>query len=40
MAKKKKRKGVFAYDIDKLNMWFALVALAAFVSVMWMIWDD
>ena len=37
---KKKRKGVFAHDIDRLNMWFAIVAVAAFVSVMWMIWDD
>jgi cbb3-type cytochrome oxidase cytochrome c subunit len=37
---KKKRKGVFAHDIDKLNMWFAFIAIAAFASVMWMIYDD
>jgi len=37
---KKKRKGVFARDIDKLNMWFAIIAVASFASVMWMIWDD
>ncbi len=37
---KKKRKGVFARDIDKLNMWFAIVAIASFLSVMWMIGDD
>ena len=37
---KKKRKGVFARDIDKLNMWFAIIAIASFLSVMWMIYDD
>ncbi|NKB90178.1 MAG: c-type cytochrome [Acidobacteria bacterium] len=37
---KKKRKGVFAHDIDRLNMWFAIIAIAAFTSVLWMIWDD
>ncbi len=37
---KKKRKGVFARDIDKLNMWFAIIAVASLVSVLWMIWDD
>ena len=37
---KKKRKGVFARDIDKLNKWFAIIAVASFVSVLWMIWDD
>ena len=36
----KKRKGVFARDIDKLNMWFAIVAIGAMLSVFWMIWDD
>lgn len=37
---KKKRKGVFARDIDKLNMWFAIIAIGAMLSVFWMIWDD
>ena len=37
---KKKRKGIFARDIDKLNMWFAIIAIASMASVMWMIGDD
>ncbi len=36
----KKRKGIYARDIDRLNMWFALVALASMLTVVWMIWDD
>ena len=35
-----KRKGVYARDIDKLNIIFAVVAIASFLSVVWMIWDD
>jgi cbb3-type cytochrome oxidase cytochrome c subunit len=35
-----KRKGVYARDIDKLNIIFAAVAIASFLSVVWMIWDD
>lgn len=37
---KKKRKGVYARDIDRLNRWFAVVAIITLASVMWMIWDD
>ena len=36
----KKRKGVYARDIDQLNVVFALVALGSLLSVLWMIWDD
>ncbi len=35
-----KRKGVYARDIDKLNIIFAAVAIASFLSVVWMIWAD
>lgn len=35
-----KRKGVYARDIDKLNVIFAVVAIASLLSVVWMIWDD
>ena len=35
-----KRKGVYARDIDKLNIIFAVVAVASLLSVLWMIWDD
>ena len=35
-----KRKGVYARDIDKLNIIFAAVAVASLLSVLWMIWDD
>lgn len=37
---KKKRKGVYARDVDQLNMLFGLVAIACLLSVFWMIWDD
>ena len=36
----KKRKGVYARDIDQLNVIFAGVALVSMLSVAWMIWDD
>lgn len=36
----KKRKGVYARDVDLLNFIFALVALGCLASVGWMIWDD
>ncbi|MGD8328642.1 MAG: c-type cytochrome [Acidobacteriota bacterium] len=35
-----KRKGVYARDIDKLNMIFAVVAIGCLLSVVWMVWDD
>lgn len=35
-----KRKGVYARDIDKLNVIFAVVAIGCLLSVVWMIWDD
>ena len=35
-----KRKGVYARDIDKLNIIFAAVTIASLLSVVWMIWDD
>lgn len=35
-----KRRGVYARDIDKLNIIFAAVAVASLLSVLWMIWDD
>ncbi len=35
-----KRKGVYARDIDKLNVLFAVVALGTLLSVVWMVWDD
>ncbi len=35
-----KRKGVYARDIDKLNIIFAVVAVSCLLSVVWMIWDD
>jgi len=35
-----KRKGVYARDIDKLNMIFAVLAIGLLASVGWMIWDD
>lgn len=35
-----KRKGVYARDIDKLNIVFAVVAIGCLLSVVWMIWDD
>ena len=36
----KKRKGVYARDIDKLNVIFAITALASLLSVGWMAYDD
>lgn len=36
----KKRKGVYARDVDRLNMLFGIVAIVCLVSVLWMIWDD
>jgi len=36
----KKRKGVYYYDIDKLNFIFAILAIATLIGVAWMIWDD
>jgi len=35
-----KRKGVYARDIDKLNIIFAVVSIATLLTVGWMIWDD
>ena len=35
-----KRKGVYARDIDRLNLIFAAVAIGCMLSVFWMIWDD
>lgn len=35
-----KRKGVYARDIDTLNIVFAGVAIGCLLSVAWMIWDD
>ncbi len=35
-----KRKGVYARDIDRLNLIFAAVAMGCLLSVVWMIWDD
>ena len=37
---KPKRKGVYARDVDRLNLWFAVVAIASLLSVLWMVWDD
>ena len=36
----KKRKGVYARDIDRLNVIFAIVAVFSLLSVLWMIYDD
>jgi cytochrome c2 len=36
----KKRKGVYYYDIDKLNFFFAILAIATLIGVAWMVWDD
>lgn len=36
----KKRKGVYARDVDRLNVLFAIVAAVSLLSVLWMIWDD
>ena len=35
-----KRKGVYARDIDRLNLIFAAVGIGCMLSVFWMIWDD
>ena len=35
-----KRRGVYARDIDKLNLIFAVVAIGCLLSVVWMVWDD
>jgi len=35
-----KRKGVYARDVDKLNLIFAAVAVGCLLSVIWMVWDD
>ena len=37
---KPKRKGLYARDVDRLNMWFAVIAIASLLSVLWMVWDD
>ena len=36
----KKRKGVYYYDIDKLNFLFAILAVVTLIGVAWMVWDD
>ena len=37
---KPKRKGVYARDVDRLNLWFGVIAIASLLSVLWMVWDD
>ncbi len=37
---KPRRRGVYARDVDRLNLWFALIAIASLLSVLWMVWDD
>lgn len=36
----KKRKGVYARDVDQLNVLFGIVSIVCLLSVLWMIWDD
>ncbi len=37
---KPRRRGVYARDVDRLNLWFGLIAIASLLSVLWMVWDD
>ncbi len=36
----KRRKGVYARDIDRMNILFALVSIVSMLTVLWMIYDD